>query len=209
MAKTRGVFALITKGNCILLSERMDGKGWNLPGGRVEEGESDQIALIREVKEETGLDVEVLYQVGPDHVFNDDTAIALACKVVGGQLTITTEAKNHAWVNAREVRQGYFYNPEYDDMGNRTFENEQKFDVKLIGPEGRLGRTGRMVWDAFSLMEEPISDRHPPKKKEFSGITITTQDHYVCLGAYFYRREFDDWHYCWPRLDPYSPTGHM
>ncbi|OGZ62419.1 MAG: hypothetical protein A3C58_03235 [Candidatus Staskawiczbacteria bacterium RIFCSPHIGHO2_02_FULL_34_10] len=83
MAKTRGVFALITKGKTLLLSERMDGKGWNLPGGRVEEGETDQVALVREVKEETGLDVEALHQVGPDHVFNDDTAVAYACKVRG------------------------------------------------------------------------------------------------------------------------------
>src|SRR3989344_3445069 len=167
MAKTRGVFALITNGKMLLLSERMDGIGWNLPGGRVEEGETDQLALVREVEEETGLDVEVLHQVGPDHVFNDDTALAYACKVVGGQLKVTAEAKNHAWVNAKEVRRGYFYNPEYDEMGCRIFENEQKFEIKLVGPEGRLGRTGSMVWDAFSLMEEPERDRIPFDTPEF------------------------------------------
>ncbi len=200
MAKTRGVFALITKGKMLLLSERTDGKGWNLPGGRVEEGESDKVALVREVKEETGLDVEVLHQVGPDHVFNDDTALAYACKVVGGQLAVTTEAKNHAWVNAQEVRQGHFYNPEYDEMGNRTFENEQKFDIKLVGPEGRLGRTGRMVWDAFSIMENPdVSTLDRPARKSMvydlneDGTQFVTDDNEHELR--------------FNRLDPYSPTG--
>lgn len=203
MVKTRGVFALITRDKVLLLSERMDGKGWNLPGGRVEESESDQVALVREVREETGLNVKVLHQVGPDHVFNDDTAVAYACKIVGGQLAVTAEAKNHAWVNAQEVRQGHFYNPEYDEMGNRTFENEQRFEVKLVGPEGRLGRTGRMVWDAYTLMEEPIKGSLGVNAEKLPPDTI------VCVHDCFFKRIDDRDYWCWRRLDPHTPSGKM
>jgi len=42
---------------CILLQERSDFGVWGLPGGNAEEGESLESVIVREVKEETGLDV--------------------------------------------------------------------------------------------------------------------------------------------------------
>ena len=53
------VLCLITDGNRMLLQNRTkkDWQGYTLPGGHVEHGESFVDAVIREMKEETGLDI--------------------------------------------------------------------------------------------------------------------------------------------------------
>ena len=53
------VLCLIEDGSRILLQDRVkpDWKGYTLPGGHVENGESFVDAVIREMKEETGLDI--------------------------------------------------------------------------------------------------------------------------------------------------------
>lgn len=51
-------------GDTILLERRRDCGWWGLPGGRVEPGESLVDAAVREVREETGLAVEVTHLIG-------------------------------------------------------------------------------------------------------------------------------------------------
>ena len=53
------VLCLIEDGSRVLLQDRVkaDWKGYTLPGGHVEKGESFVDAVIREMKEETGLDI--------------------------------------------------------------------------------------------------------------------------------------------------------
>jgi ADP-ribose pyrophosphatase YjhB (NUDIX family) len=50
---------VIEDGRILLLNQDTDsGRSWSLPGGKLEEGETLAEALIREIKEETGLDIE-------------------------------------------------------------------------------------------------------------------------------------------------------
>lgn len=59
----RVVAALIRKDNKVLLTQRWPGKNigltWEFPGGKVEEGESDDNALRRELWEELGIEAEI------------------------------------------------------------------------------------------------------------------------------------------------------
>jgi len=87
----------------ILLHRRSDNDLWALPGGAMEIGESISETVVREVKEETGLDVVIERLVGiytnPKHViaFSDgevrqEFSICFACRIVGGTLTISDES---------------------------------------------------------------------------------------------------------------------
>ncbi|MBO4865629.1 MAG: 8-oxo-dGTP diphosphatase [Ruminococcus sp.] len=60
------VLCLIEDGSRVLLQDRVkaDWKGYTLPGGHVEKGESFVDAVIREMKEETGLDISEPKLVG-------------------------------------------------------------------------------------------------------------------------------------------------
>lgn len=48
----------------VLLQRRGDFNKWGFPGGAIELGETPQMATVREVKEETGLDVKVSKLIG-------------------------------------------------------------------------------------------------------------------------------------------------
>ncbi len=82
----------------VLLIRRGDGRGWSLPGGFLEPGERVAESVVREVYEETGLEVEPERIVGvysdPAHTHitypNGDevhfVSTTFACRVVGGTL---------------------------------------------------------------------------------------------------------------------------
>ncbi|MGE6346840.1 NUDIX hydrolase [Bacillus mycoides] len=50
---------LIEDEKVLLVKQRVANRNWSLPGGRVENGETLEEAMIREMREETGLEVKI------------------------------------------------------------------------------------------------------------------------------------------------------
>ena len=86
---------------------RDPGKGlWSLPGGRVEAGEYMHDALVREVREETGLEVEPGPLVGYLEVVGEPHYVILDCaaRLVGGSDPVADDDVADArWVPLEEV----------------------------------------------------------------------------------------------------------
>lgn len=86
----------------VLLSLRSDLFGWELPGGTPEPGESAEQTLVREVREETGLDVVVESRVGDwtRQGFRPHRARVFRCRAVGGALRPSGETPRLGWFDA-------------------------------------------------------------------------------------------------------------
>ncbi len=89
-----GVFGVIfNEKEEILLCHRRDYDLWNLPGGTLEGGESVAECMLREIKEETGLDAEIVKLIGVySKKEKNNIAFSFVCKVVGGEITLNDEA---------------------------------------------------------------------------------------------------------------------
>lgn len=98
----------------ILLHKRSDNNLWSLPGGAMDLGESIEQTIIREVKEETGFDVEVLKCIGiytdPEHVIEysdgeirQQFSICFKCRIIGGNLRISSESTQVCFFSKKEL----------------------------------------------------------------------------------------------------------
>ncbi|GAA4532886.1 NUDIX hydrolase [Nonomuraea ferruginea] len=88
-----------------LLTQRRDNGHWEAPGGVLELSEDITTGLLREVQEETGLQVEPIALTGVyKNMQRGIVALVFRCRSVGGQLTETDETRAFRWVNADEVR---------------------------------------------------------------------------------------------------------
>ncbi len=105
------VGAVVTQGHGrLLLIKRGHEPGaglWSLPGGRIEPGETDAEALVREMLEETGLTVEpgrLLGRVQRPGLGNTVLDIRdYAATVTGGTLRAADDAADARWVGEEEL----------------------------------------------------------------------------------------------------------
>ena len=92
-------------GREILLAVRVDLRGWELPGGHLDPGETAREGLAREVLEETGIVVDVgeLTGVYERTGFLPHTASVYLCRARGGTLTPSAETPRVRWWPADAV----------------------------------------------------------------------------------------------------------
>ena len=92
------VAALVTnaKGEVRLVNSPW--RGWEYPGGLIEPGESFEAALKREVREESGVEIEITGFVGIcKNVARDIVNIDFTARYTGGELTTSEESTEVGW----------------------------------------------------------------------------------------------------------------
>ena len=98
----------------VLLIHKTDNNLWALPGGGHEIGETIAETVVREVKEETGYDVEVEAITGtytdPGHVMAYDDgevrqqfSIAFRARLLGGEAQTSSESREVVWLTPDEI----------------------------------------------------------------------------------------------------------
>ena len=110
----RSVGAIIRKGNQILMLDRKKFPfGWACPAGHIDEGESPEQAIEREIKEETGLDIKNFRPLIHEFVeWNEcskgkrghDWYVFEADDFEGELKMNEAEEKNLAWKTTEEIR---------------------------------------------------------------------------------------------------------
>ena len=106
--------AVLDDAGRLLLQRRVDNGLWAMPGGAMEMTESLPEAAVREVREETGYEVEVTGLVGTytdarhviaysDGEVRRQSNVCFRARVVGGGLAVSDESHEAGWFSAEEI----------------------------------------------------------------------------------------------------------
>ena len=98
----------------VLMTQRSDNSRWCLPGGGMDPGESASETCIREVMEETGLEVQVTRLIGvyttPDLLieYRDGNKVqpvtfSFEAEITGGELGLSDETIDFGWYTVAEI----------------------------------------------------------------------------------------------------------
>jgi len=101
-----GVKGIVRKNDDFLVLVKQDGT-LDLPGGRIENGETIKFALQREINEETGLKVEIhdpvekwSFYKTPNHLIK---GITLECDYIEGKVKLCSEHKRYFWAAIKSI----------------------------------------------------------------------------------------------------------
>ncbi|WP_280426127.1 NUDIX domain-containing protein [Nocardia carnea] len=109
-----GSALIVDESGAVLMQRRSDSGNWSFPGGTMEIGETLEQCVIRETKEETGLDIEITGILGiytdPDHVIayadgevRQEFNITFYGRVTGGVISVSAESTEVAFLNPAQL----------------------------------------------------------------------------------------------------------
>jgi 8-oxo-dGTP diphosphatase len=102
-----GVHAVIIDelSHVLLLKATYGAQGWNLPGGAVDPGETIHQALLRECREELGVDVEILYLSGVYyHAQYESQSCVFRCKILNeASINLSSEHSEYCYFTLEEL----------------------------------------------------------------------------------------------------------
>ena len=134
-----------TKGR-ILLGKRIDNSKFTLPGGHIEPNETPAEAVVREVKEETGLDIDDFTPIeidGNDHI-QCYSAFYNGQQVPTGRNDPDQEVSKWMWVDARQGIPKNIYNNLHGPAGDTNI-------VKQLFDSANLSKSEKVWLDAGFL----------------------------------------------------------
>jgi len=96
--------AIVDESGQLLAVRRRDNGHWEPPGGILELDETIQAGLVREVREETGLEVEPQSLSGVyKNMRRGIVALVFRCRIIGGEARPTREAEQVSWLSPDEI----------------------------------------------------------------------------------------------------------
>ncbi|MCU4767694.1 NUDIX hydrolase [Bacillus toyonensis] len=126
---------LIESEKVLLVKQKVANRDWSLPGGRVENGETLEEAMIREMKEETGLDVKVknlLYVCDKPDALPSLLHITFLLERIEGEITLPSNEFDHNPIqDVQMVRieelSSYGFSEKFTKLASEKFLNAESY----------------------------------------------------------------------------------
>lgn len=171
---------ILNNENKILCIQRSDNKQWTSPGGTVDPGETVIDAVIREIKEEAGVDIVNPSYTGMCYTQTEKNgqviiwnSYAFVCRSFSGEVVIQpTEVLQYKWLSVDEL-DNYELFPPFVHSLNMLLENSNYYEL-LVQPE---------VINKMTALDQKTSIHNPG--------TNGANGHYDSSGNFVYDKKTD------------------